>query len=106
MKLYNLCAAVLYFVTGLAVADTTATPHIDAVQAKQSARIEQGIANNELTPKEAMHLNKQQNRIAKHEDRAKADGKVTKHERRALHRQQHRASMAIYHQKHDRQKAK
>ncbi|MFI0547046.1 MAG: hypothetical protein ACH34Y_09065 [Brachymonas sp.] len=106
MKLQKLCVASAFFATGLAFAATAATPHIDAVQTKQAARIEQGVASGELTQKEAAHLDKQQNRIAEHEGMAKADGKVTKKERMQLHRQQRRASHAIHHQKHDKQKAK
>lgn len=105
MKLQTLCAAAALFATGLAFAGT-ATPHIDKVQAKQEARIEQGVASGALTSKEAAHLDKQQDKIAEHEGMAKADGKVTKKERKSLHRQQRRASHAIHHQKHDAQKAK
>ena len=41
----------------------------------------------------------------KAEDKAKADGTVTKAERRRLHKMQNHASHDIRHQKHDRQHA-
>jgi hypothetical protein len=44
--------------------------------------------------------------IAKAETKAKADGKVTKHERRKLNKMQNAASKDIHAQKHDGQTAK
>ena len=43
--------------------------------------------------------------MATAETHAKADGTVTKHERRHLHKMQNRASKDIAHQKHDAQTA-
>jgi hypothetical protein len=84
----------------------TATPRIDQRAAQQERRIDQGVASGELTAREARKLDRQQDRIAATEARAKADGRVTKQERAKLHHQQERAGAAIAHQKHDRQTAK
>jgi hypothetical protein len=84
----------------------TDTPGIDARQERQQQRIDQGVASGELNQREANRLERQQNRIQGMEDRAKADGVVTKGERRAIHNAQDRASRNIARQKHDRQKAR
>ncbi len=83
----------------------TATPGVDTRQERQQQRIDQGVASGELNQREAARLNRQQDRIGKMEERAKADGVVTKGERRAIHNAQDRASRNIAREKHDRQKA-
>lgn len=83
-----------------------ATPGIDATQARQQARIQQGVATGELTPKEAARLQAQQNHIAARKAAAKADGVVTPKERRELRAAQNDASRRIHRQKHDRQQAR
>ena len=84
---------------------TFAPPRVDQRQANQQARIAQGAASGQLTPKETMRLEKEQAVVNKAEANAKADGTVTKHERKRLHRLQDRASKDIHHQKHDAQVA-
>lgn len=86
-----------------ALAAGTETPRIDKRQAKQEARIDQGVASGELTKPEARRLTRQQNRIDRAENAAKADGTVTAQERAQLTRKQNRASRHIYQQKHDAQ---
>lgn len=83
--------------------DPAATPKVDARQARQQARINQGVASGELTPKEAGRMQAKQDQIAGQKAAAKADGVVTKDERRALHASQNDASRRIKKQKHDRQ---
>ena len=84
-------------------ASTPATPRVDQREANQQARIAQGAASGQLTPKETNRLEKEQAVVNKAEANAKADGTVTKHERRRLHRLQDGASRDIHHQKHDAQ---
>lgn len=81
-----------------------ATPRVDQRQAHQERRIGQGVASGELTEREARRLQRQQGVIAKAEDHAKADGSVSRDERRRLHHMQDHASRAIYRQKHDAQR--
>jgi len=84
----------------------TATPGVDARQERQQQRIDQGVASGELNQREAGRLERQQDRIQGMEEKAKADGVVTKQERRALQGAQNRASRHIAKEKHDRQKAR
>lgn len=79
------------------------TPVIDQRQANQEARIQQGVASGELTPREAARLEKGQTHVANMEAKAKADGVVTPKERARIDRAQDRQSARIHHQKHDRQ---
>lgn len=82
-----------------------ATPRADAREAVQQKRIDAGVASGELSARETNRLDKQQGRVATAEANAKADGKVTVAERRALKRKQDRASENIAKQKHDAQTA-
>ena len=79
-------------------------PRVDARQAEQQKRIEQGAATGALTPKETQRLEREQAGITKAESKAKADGTVTAHERKRLNHMQNAASKDIKHQKHDAQK--
>lgn len=79
------------------------TPGVDQRQANQQQRIDQGVKSGELTGKEAVRLEKGQERVQKMEDKAKADGKVTPKERERLQQAQSQESKKIYREKHDRQ---
>lgn len=113
MKIQTLIAALALTVGASAFAqapaapvapkDPTATPRIDQRQVNQQKRIDQGVASGQLTPQEAANLQKREDKIAKDEAAAKADGKVTGAERRKLEREENHASRAIHRQKHDRQ---
>ncbi|MEY4882596.1 MAG: hypothetical protein RIS34_450 [Pseudomonadota bacterium] len=110
MKIQTLVAAVALALSGAAFAQTTpvpqnsmATPGIDARQANQDKRIDQGIASGSLTKAETARLEAEQARNIKAEDRMKADGKLTKKERARLHHRENRSSEDIFKQKHDRQ---
>ena len=85
-------------------AASAAMPRVDARQAEQQKRIEQGVVSGALTPKETQRLEREQAGITKAESKAKADGSVTPQERKHLHRMQNAASKDIAHQKHDAQK--
>jgi hypothetical protein len=92
---------------GSAFAQTTTapnTPRVDKREAKQERRIDQGVASGSLTQQEANRLNRGQDRVATAEDKAKADGTVTKKERARLAHMQNKQDRHIKHQKHDRQK--
>lgn len=103
MKAKTLIVSLALAVGGAALAQT-ATPNLDKREAKQQARIDQGVASGQLTPKEAARLQKREANLAASEQAAKADGVVTRKERRRLQRQADRDSAAIYRQKHDAQK--
>ncbi len=104
MKTMALAAGmVMLGMSGMAFAQAE-TPVIDQRQANQERRIDQGIASGELNQREANRLNTQQEHINKIEDKAKADGVMTKGERARVDRAQDRASRHIAREKHDRQK--
>jgi hypothetical protein len=79
------------------------TPRVDARQARQEARIAEGVADGSLTRPEARRLQKQQHHIRLVERHAKADGTVTTQEHRRLAKLQNHASRSIQRQKHDAQ---
>ena len=84
---------------------TPATPRVDQREANQEKRIDQGIASGQLNAKETHRLDTQQARVQVAEANAKADGKVTKGERKHLDKMQDRASKNIHTEKHDAQTA-
>ncbi len=90
-----------YAAAQTAVKDPLATPRIDQRQVKQQARINKGVASGKITSAEQARLQGQQNQIATNKAVAKADGVVTKQERKALTRQQNQASRAIARKKHN-----
>ncbi len=97
-------ALVLAFVTIASAASAqTATPVVKERQENQQKRIAEGVKSGELTAKETEHLEAREVKIQEDKKEAKADGVVTNKERAKLHREQDRASRAIYRQKHDAQ---
>ena len=78
-------------------------PGIDAAQARQMQRIEQGRRSGQLTAAEYHRLVAEQHRIAQLERRAKADGVATRAERYQIRQAQRQASRHIFNEKHDRQ---
>ena len=98
-------AIVLVSITSFAQSAAPATAKVDAREVKQDARIQQGVASGQLNAKETYRLEKQQANINRVEAKAKADGTVTKGERKHLNHMQNKASKDIHHQKHDAQKA-
>ena len=88
-----------------AQASAPVTPRVDQREANQQKRIDAGVASGQLNARETHRLDKQQARVAAVEAKDKADGTVTKKERRQLHRMQDRSSKNIYAQKHDAQVA-
>jgi uncharacterized membrane protein YebE (DUF533 family) len=79
------------------------TPRVDQRQANQEQRIDQGVASGSLTQREANRLERGQQHVDNMENRAKADGVVTRGERARLHQAQDVQSARIHRQKHDRQ---
>ncbi len=77
------------------------TPGIDAREARQQVRIEQGINSGQLTPGEAARLERGQQRVHNMEARAKADGVVTARERARIGQAQDVQSRKIYRKKHN-----
>jgi hypothetical protein len=92
----------LFVVAGTALAQT-ADPVINQRQENQKDRIQQGVASDALTKKEAKQLRTEQRGIRAEEKAFKVDGKLTKAERKELVKDQNRASHDIYKQKHDGQ---
>lgn len=93
--------ALAVVLAGLAAAQQTNT--LDQRQARQQQHINQGTASGQLTAKEASRLQQREAKLANDEAAAKADGVVTRAERRKLHREANHNSHAIRRQKHDRQ---
>lgn len=81
------------------------TKHQEKREARQEARINQGIASGQLNEKEAARLEKGQQHIDNMEDKAMADGKMSKREKLHIEHAQDKQSRKIFREKHDRQNA-
>jgi hypothetical protein len=79
----------------------TKTPQINKTQARQHARIHQGVKKGELTKGEAAKLRAEQRNIKRDKILAKSDGKVTRGERKIIKAEQKKASKDIYKLKHN-----
>ncbi|PKO46283.1 MAG: hypothetical protein CVU31_10630 [Betaproteobacteria bacterium HGW-Betaproteobacteria-4] len=102
MKIVKSIAVLSLVLPALAFAQAN-TPRVDQRQANQEQRIDQGVASGSLTQREANRLDRGQQHVDNMENRAKADGVVTRGERARLHQAQEVQSRRIYTQKHDRQ---
>jgi len=101
MKKVILFVALMMGISFYAAAQVT--PKATKTQVKQTSRIVHGVANGELTRREAKNLKRQQKHIQKEKRIAKADGIVTKRERAHIRHDQKVANRSIYRQKHDAQ---
>jgi len=96
-----LAVAVLVVLGASMASACTSTPRVDRREARQQARIAQGVRSGRLTPGEAARLEHGQARVDRVEDRAKADGVVTPRERARLARAQNHQSRRIHRLKHN-----
>lgn len=86
----------------IAAVPAAAQQRVDNRQDRQDTRISNGIEQGQLTLREAVRLNAQQNRIDRYEARSKADGPgLTPIERARLENRQDRASRSIARQRRD-----
>jgi hypothetical protein len=95
-----LFAALTVVSVNVASADVS-TPRVDRREARQHARIHQGVRSGELTRGEAMRLRAGQGHVRRMERRAVSDGRVGPRERARLERAQDRQSRRIYRLKHN-----
>ena len=101
MKRTILTIALIAAGAGAANAYGTSTRDIDAAQANQASRIQQGQRDGSLTRREAAQLQQEQRNIQLLESRAKADGHVSRAEHDQIRRAQDNASRHIYQERHD-----
>jgi hypothetical protein len=81
----------------------TRDPHVNARQARQHARIAEGVRSGELTRKEARNAREDQRDIRQLERAYKSDGTLTAAERRDLNHELNQSSRQIRKDKHDAQ---
>ncbi len=103
MTAFGVSSATLLMATAL-YAGPTDDPGIRKREQTQQKRIEQGVESGQLTPKEAGRLENREAKIRQNEERMKADGKLTKRERRKLGRELNTTSKQIYKKKHNEQR--
>lgn len=102
MKRHELFTAlILSAFTVPALAQNASTPNIDQRQENQQKRIEKGVQSGALTAKETQRLETSEAKLATDQQAAKADGTVTRAERRKLRHEENKSSRAIYRKKHN-----
>jgi hypothetical protein len=105
-SLIALSAIVVIFTSASAFAQapgSTTGAGVDAREANQQQRIEQGIKSGTLTPKETQKLERRENSISRQEDRMRArdGGQLTAKDRAVLDRRLDNTSNAIFNKKHN-----
>ncbi len=95
MKRTILAIALIAAGAGAANAYGSSTRDIDAAQAREAARIQQGVRSGALTRSEAAQLKNEQRRIEQMESRAKADGHISRSEHDQIRAAQVRANQHI-----------
>lgn len=87
---------------GLFAAPAMAAP-VDRRDVRQEQRIREGMRTGQLSPREAMRLQRQEDRLRfeKRMLRGRQGGMLTQSQRNRLDRQHDRLSRRIYAQKHD-----
>jgi hypothetical protein len=85
------------------VAGSTPGAGVDAREAAQQQRIQQGIQSGALKPGETRRLEAREASIERQEDRMRArnGGELSAHDRAVLNKRLDRTSGAIYRNKHD-----
>lgn len=89
-KIITLAATALVATTGVALAHSN-----EARQAEQQAWIEQGRQDGSITWREGRKLRKQQAEIARVEEELSEDGRLSRTDRRVLHKLQDEAAESI-----------
>lgn len=92
--------AMMALTAGLALAGT-ATPRVQRREARQQARIAQGVMSGALTPRETARLERGQAHVERVEGRVKSDGVVAPGERARLTHAQNVQSRHIRRLKHN-----
>ena len=100
-------ASGLMLAAAMAGAQTApAGDRVDNRQANQQARIANGVATGQLTPRETQKLERGQAKVNNAEAKAAADGKVTQKESARIEAKQDEQSQRIAKKKHDIDKPK
>ena len=79
-------------------------PGVNQRQHMQQERIHQGVHSGELTRQETRQLERKEHALAREEHRYKADGNLSKAERKDLHHDLNQLNRGIRHEKHDNNK--
>lgn len=103
-ELFKKSITIVFFVAlpGLSIAGTR-DPGVNHRQMRQSDRIEQGVTSGELNAREARRLHRKERAIRNKEELYKADGNLSRAERRDLHQDLNALNRNIKHEKHDAQ---
>ena len=81
---------------------TTTAKQVSTIKGDKQ-RIKQGVKSGELTPAETARLAAQTQKLKDEKEAYKADGVVTKEERKDFKQDKKKVSRSIYRQKHDGQ---
>lgn len=98
---YILSAMILTGILSITSFAGTKDPKVNQRQENQKARVSQGIKSGELTRAETVALTLNQAKIAREEQKAKADGQLSVKERIELNKDLNKANERIYKAKHN-----
>ena len=101
MRILTSLVVALFLATSMSAVLATSVPKR---QQKQERRIERGIKNGKITPKEAQHLRDQQATISVERELAKREGKITPRERAEEQHDLNALNKDIYRKKHNQRR--
>ena len=104
MKKIAIISVILFLVSVGMISAQIPAKSFAARQAKQEARIRDGVQRKKLTGKEAAILEREQRKIRIEKRMAKIDGQISPPERKFLNQELNRASKHIERLKNDNQK--
>jgi len=97
MKIKFLFVAIILFT----ISAGTASAQSRQRAVNQHHRIRQGVKSGEITAAERANIARKEKEVRQDTREARADGTVTRQERREIRRDQNRASRTIYRKKHN-----
>jgi len=104
MKQKILFAVLIVALTGFTTQVSAQYNNGNEYKTNQQKRIHNGVRNGELTRSEARHLRMREAKLRHDRQMAMRDGKITRREMRQLRKAEKRNNVAIYNNKHNRNK--
>ena len=101
MKKQSIIIAIVFVAGLLFFTQTASAANLKDRQRQQKQRIQHGLANGQITPREAKKLYRDQHQVRQLRRHFLADGDLSRRERRTLAKRMERSSDRIYRYKHN-----
>ena len=106
MKKQPIIIATVLLAGLLSFSQTASAAEFKSRQSQQKHRIQRGLSNGQITPREADKLYRDQRQVRQLRRHFLADGDLSRRERNVLNYRMDRSSNRIYHYKHNNRRVK